>query len=319
MMEKRSLGNTGLKVSEIAFGGVEIGLPYGIGVHSAADMLQEKDALRLLELALDKGIDFYDTARMYGQSEKLIGKAFGSRREQVIISTKCRHFRQAEGALPDTDLIPRIIRDSLVESLRELKTDYLDIFMLHQADLEILGNQAVTDTFQELKASGKVRSIGASTYTVEESEGAIQSGIWELVQLPFNLMDQRQSSLFDLASERGVGVVIRSVLLKGLLSERGKNLPEPLANVEKHVQGFGYLAARKGIDLPSLALRFALSFQDVASVLVGIDKEEYLLHALRAANGSYLSDKEMDIAKGLAYPDPDFINLPLWDKEGWLT
>lgn len=318
-MEKRILGNTGLKVSEIAFGGVEIGLPYGIGVHSAADMLQEKDALRLLELALDKGINFYDTARMYGHSEKLLGKAFGTRREQVIISTKCRHFRQAEGALPDTHLIPNIIRDSLVESLRELKTDYLDVFMLHQADLEILGNQAVTDTFQELKASGKVCSIGASTYTVEESKGAIQSGIWEVVQLPFNLMDQRQSSLFDLASERGVGVVIRSVLLKGLLSDRGKNLPEPLANVEKHVQRFGYLAAQKGIDLPSLALRFALSFKDVASVLVGIDKEEYLLHAFRAANGSYLSDKEMDTAKGLAYPDPDFINLPLWDKEGWLT
>ncbi|WP_114748445.1 aldo/keto reductase [Pleomorphovibrio marinus] len=318
-METRVLGNTGLKVSEIAFGGVEIGLPYGIGVHSTADMLQEKDALKLLELALDKGINFYDTARMYGESEKLIGKAFRTRRSQVLISTKCRHFRLADGALPDSHLIPKIIRDSLEESLRELKTDYLDVYMLHQADLEIIGHQAITDTFQELKASGKVGSIGASTYTLEESQHAIQSGIWEVVQLPFNLMDQRQSTLFELASERGVGVVIRSVLLKGLLSERGKNLPEPLANVEKHLQGFGHLAARKGIDLPSLALGFALSFPEVASVLVGIDKEEYLLHALASANGSFLSEKEMEIAKDLAYPDPAFINLPLWDKKGWLT
>ncbi len=318
-MEKRSLGNTCLKVSEIAFGGVEIGMPYGIGVHSAADMLREKDAIRLLELALDKGINFYDTARMYGQSEKLIGKAFGSRREQVIISSKCRHFRQSNGVLPDAHLISKIIHDSLEESLRELNTDYLDIFMLHQADLEILSHQAITDTFQELKASGKVRSIGASTYSLEESKGAMDSGIWEVVQLPFNLMDQRQSALFDLATERGVGVVIRSVLLKGLLSERGKNLPEPLVEVEKCVQKFGHFASRKGLDLPSLAIRFALSFKEVSSVLVGIDKEEYLLHALASANGSYLSEKEMEGAKDLAFPDPTFINLPLWDKKGWLT
>ncbi len=318
-MGKRALGNTGLNVSEIAFGGVEIGLPYGLGVHSEAEMLQEKDAIKLLRLSLDQGIDFYDTARMYGQSERLIGKAFGSYRDQVIICSKCRHFRQADGTLPNSKYIPAIIQLSLEESLKALKTDYLDVFMLHQADVEILRHDAVMDTFLNLKASGKVRSIGASTYTVEESSLAIESGVWQVVQVPFNLMDQRQYPLFDQAYRQGVGVVIRSVLLKGLLSDRGKNLPEPLAAVEQHIQKFIGLSEEKQLDLPSLAIKFALGFKEVSSVLVGIDKESYLLHALAAGNGKYLNPEELEKAKGLAFPNPEFINLPLWDKKGWLT
>lgn len=318
-MKKRLLGNTGIEVSEVAFGGVEIGLPYGIGIHSKADMLQEKDAIRLLRLSLEKGINFYDTARMYGQSEDIIGKAFSDQRNQVVISSKCRHFRNGEGKLPSSEEIPEIIHTSLEESLRMLRTDYLDVFMLHQADLEILRHEVIQHTFLTLKESGRVKAIGASTYTVEESELAINSGVWDVVQLPFNLMDQRQADLFGLAAEKGVGLVVRSVLLKGLLSERGRNLPEPLTKVERHIHQYSHLFERKGVDLPALALKFALSFEEVSSVLVGIDKDDYLSHALQAGNGDYLDKEELYLAKELAYPDPEFINLPLWDKKGWLT
>lgn len=318
-MEKRTLGNTGLKVSEIAFGGVEIGIPYGLGVHSEAEMLQEKDAIKLLHLSLDRGINFYDTARMYGESESLMGKAFKSKRDQVVISSKCRHFRLPDGALPKSSDIPTIIQNSLEESLDALGTDYLDVFMLHQADVEILNNEAIRDTFLKLKESGRVRNIGASTYTVEETSLAIQTGIWEVVQIPLNLLDQRQAILFEQALAKGVGVVVRSVLLRGLLSERGTNLPQPLNEVEQHIKQYATIAAKSNMDLPSLAIKFALAFKEVSSVLVGIDKEAYLLHALHAGNGEYLNSEELENAKQLAFPDPEFINLPLWDKNGWLT
>ncbi|MEO6933387.1 MAG: aldo/keto reductase, partial [Chitinophagaceae bacterium] len=97
----RSLGNTGFKVSEIAFGGVEIGLPYGIGVKDQADMLSHAEAIRLLHAAIDGGINFFDTARLYGESELIMGKAFKDRRENVLIATKCKHFREANGQIPD--------------------------------------------------------------------------------------------------------------------------------------------------------------------------------------------------------------------------
>jgi len=73
------------------------------------------------------------------------------------------------------------------------------------------------------------------------------------------------------------------------------------------------------MDLPTLAIKFALAFPEVSSVLVGIDKESYLLHALAACDGTMLDKRQIDAVKTLAYPEPEFINLPLWDRNGWLT
>jgi len=78
-MNKRLLGQTGIQVSEIAFGGVEIGLPYGIGIKSKADMPSREESVRLLHTAVDSGINFFDTARMYGLSESIMGNAFKDR------------------------------------------------------------------------------------------------------------------------------------------------------------------------------------------------------------------------------------------------
>jgi aryl-alcohol dehydrogenase-like predicted oxidoreductase len=217
-MIKRALGKTGITVSEIAFGGVEIGIPYGIGIKSTADMLSEREAIRLLHAASDSGIDFFDTARMYGNSERMMGEAFKDRRNRVVFSTKCRHLRDKEGILPSGRELREMIIKSLHESLEALQTDYVDIFMLHQADLEILTNGEISNTFSELKKEGRCRATGVSTYTPEETQKVIETESWDTIQLPFNLMDQRQGVFFKTASEKGIGIVVRSVLLKGLLS-----------------------------------------------------------------------------------------------------
>ena len=317
-MQRRFLGNTGIAVSEIAFGGVEIGLPYGIGVKWEEDMLPEKDAVQLLLSALDSGLNFFDTARLYGVSENIMGKAFAGRRDEIVLCTKCRHFRDKEGNLPGDGELRKIIRQSLEESLKALQTDYIDLYMLHQSDMEILGRDVIAEEMQKLKTKGVVRSIGVSTYSAEESKKVIAHGVWNVVQLPFNLMDQRQQSLFDLAEEKGVGIVVRSVLLKGLLSNRGTGLHPMLAPVEKHIQQYQNLLNGNFTNLPELAVKFALSFRQVSSVLVGMDKLDYLKQSLAAANGRYLRNDELAAAQSLAYPDPAFLNLPYWDKMGWL-
>jgi 1-deoxyxylulose-5-phosphate synthase len=317
-MKKRLLGKTGLEVSEIAFGGVEIGLPYGIGVDTRADMLSEAEAIALLHEAIEKGINFFDTARLYGESEAIMGKAFTGRRNDIVLATKCRHFRDKNGLLLSDDLLKKFIEDSLNESLSTLKTDYVDVFMLHQADKEILGNSVIVETFQELKEKGVIRATGASTYLASETAQAIETGNWDVIQLPFNLMDQRHSVCFDQAQKQGTGLVIRSVLMKGLLSDRGKNLHPALAEVEKHIVDYQELIDENFSDLPTLATRFALSFDSIASVLVGIDKTEYLNKAVATASGQYMSKQMLDKARKMAYPDPEFLNLPHWDKMGWL-
>ena len=132
-------------------------------------------------------------------------------------------------------------------------------------------------------------------------------------------MDQRQGELFKKADEKGIGIVVRSVLLKGLLSDRGRNLHPALKDVENHIAKYHELLEGTNYKLPALATKFALSFPEVSSVLVGIDKQEYLEEALRTVDGVYLSKEKLNKARQLAYPEPEFINLPYWDKMKWLT
>lgn len=317
-MIKRTLGKTGIEVSEVAFGGVEIGIPYGIGIKTDADMLPEVEAIKLLHAAVDSGINFFDTARMYGNSERIMGNAFRNRRVEVIIGTKCTSLRDKNGCLPSGPELKKLIEASLKESLESLQTDYVDIFMLHHSDLEILENEEIASIFLELKRKGICRATGVSTYSSEETEKAIDSGTWDIIQLPFNLMDQRQKVLFPLASEKGVGIVVRSVLLKGLLSDRGKNLHPALSDVEDHIKCYDELLNGTPYDLSTLATKFVLSFPEVSAVLVGIDRLEYLHKSISAANGIYLGNQKLVRARELAYPDPEFLNLPHWDKMNWL-
>lgn len=129
--------------------------------------------------------------------------------------------------------------------------------MLHQADLAILNNDDIKEIFTKLKASGKTRAIGASTYTAEETKKAIEKG-WEVVQLPFNLMDQRQGENFCYAKENGVGIIIRSVLMKGLLSDKGNGLHPALQDVENHIKKYHGILTDDISEISTLATKFAL-------------------------------------------------------------
>lgn len=317
-MRRRRLGRTGLYVSEVAFGCVEIGIPYGIGVHSPEDMLSEEQAVILLRQALASGINFFDTARMYGRSEAILGKAFAHCREEVIIATKVAHLLGQDGVLPEKKKLEDIILRSLEASLDALQTDYVDLLMLHQGDEIILQSEAIRSIFSDLKKAGKIKAAGVSTYTNRETELAIDLGCWNVIQIPFNMMDQRQLALFAKAKEADIALVLRSVLLKGLLGEKAKDLHPALSEVEAHIKKFIPLAESRQINLATLATRFALSFEEVSSILVGIDKQEYLEQSLLAAGGNKMDEALQQKIKTLAFPDPAFIDLPKWDRQGWL-
>lgn len=306
-------------VSEIAFGGVEIGMPYGLGVHSKKDMLSKSESINLLHDAIDGGINFFDTARMYGASEEIMGLSFKNKRDKVVIATKCNHLKDHNGNLPSETIINNKIRKSLSESLVALQTDFIDVFMLHRVNKEILKNEAIKETFSRLKEEGLVRATGVSTYTLEESKLAIDSGVWDVIQIPFNLMDQSQEKIFELAENKGIGLMVRSVLFKGILTDKGRNLHEALSNVEQHIKLYDALVNKTDTDLATMATKFALSYKQVSSVLIGIDKLHYLKKALSLADGNYLERKQLQLAKELQYPNPEFLDLVKWDQKGWLT
>ena len=317
-MNYRPLGRTGLTVSELAFGGVEIGIPYGIGVSGSQDMPDEASSIALLQSALDQGINFFDTARAYGRSEALIGKAFSGQRERVVLCSKCGQPLPQDGTPVQASQIATTIERSLQDSLSALQTDYLDVYLLHSADLATLANDAIADVFLALKRRGVVRAIGVSTYTVAETALVIDQGIWDVIQLSFNLMDQRQGRLFERAQKNGVGLMVRSVLLKGVLSDKGRNLHPALQGVEAHRQVYQESLDEQKLTLSSLAIKFALSFSAVSAILVGIDRMSYLQQALTTVDGFYFQGEVLSRLQRLGFPDPEFIDLRRWDQMGWL-
>lgn len=314
-MNKRTLGRTGLSVSEIAFGGVEIGMPYGLGAHS---MPAEGAAIRLLQKAVELGINFFDTARLYGESERLMGEAFQGIRKELVIATKCAHFKDESGNIPPYQELKDRIAGSLELSLGNLKTDYVDLFMVHYADIETLQHEDVARIFLNLKEEGRVKHIGVSVYKEQETAEAIKSGVWDAIQLPFNLMDQSHGNCFEEANKSGIGLIIRSVLMRGMLTERHFKMNEALKNVEHHLQAYRAVAKEHFGSFPEYATKFALKHQEVSSVLVGIDKEEYLHASLQSLEGTELSADLFMQSKNMQYPDPSFLNLAEWDRKGWL-
>ena len=318
-MKLVKLGKTGIEVSQVSFGTVSLGIPYGIGVTGKDAMLSEAAAVSLLQRSLEKGINFFDTARSYGCSEERLGKAFRDRRSDVVVCTKCARLHDDKGSLPHGRALKTIMDRSIAESLSALQTDYVDIYMIHDAGLNVIDNPAVVELLTQYKNAGLVRALGITTYTVDETRAAIESGAWDMIQLPYNLMDQRQKRCFALAQERGIGIVVRSVLLKGVLTDRGRNLHPALQPVEQHRSRYNELISGQSSTLSDLATRFVLSQEGVSSALLGIDREEFLDQALAVADGHRLDDATRRRAEELAYPDPDFINLPQWDRRGWLT
>ena len=316
-MNRRTLGRTSIEVSEVSFGGVEIGIPYGIG-GSEQNMLADDQAVDLLGRAVERSINFFDTARGYGKSEELMGRAFAGLRDQVVLCTKSRHFAAKGEPFPAERELADIIQQSLDESLTTLRTDHVDVYMVHNANMVVLNNHAVADAFCRCKTQGLTRAIGVSTYTVEETRKAIDAGIWDVIQLPFHLMDQRQGQLFGVAEDKGVGIVVRSVLFKGILTNRGDHLHPELKAVADHRKVYDELLTDEIPSLSDLATKFVLSHQEVSSVLIGIDRMEYLDKALAVADGEYLDAQSLARAREMSYPEPDFLDLPTWHRAGWL-
>lgn len=312
-MKYRDLGNTGLKVSEIAFGGVGIGLPY-----ADQPMPPQEESIRLLERALDEGINYYDTARMYGESEALIGKAFRKRRDEVIISTKAAHFLNEDGTIPADNVVRSKIRQSLEKSLRTLNTDFVDVYMLHQADKEILNNDTIRNAYSSLKKEGLVRFTGASTYEPAESLLCVDSGSWDVVQMPLNLLDQRHLQALKLAKVNGVGVIIRSVLFRGMLTGRPLNLHPDLHEVESHIEQLRNWNTGYFPDLLTLAVKYVLSYPAVSAALIGMDRTEHLEKAIQVGANKDLDGNMKSELEGMAFKNTELLNFNQWIKKGWL-
>lgn len=294
-MKYRALGRTGLDVSEIGFGAWGIG-GRTVGTTSYGDT-DDRTSLAALGRALDRGINFFDTSSAYGNghSEELIGQAFASKRDRAVIATKAGY--DAWDKPPDFS--PAAVVASAEASLRRLKTDYIDLFQLHNPPQEALRAAELREALSGLQKAGKIRAWGVSAKSPVEAIEALNEFDVAVVQANFNMMDVR--ALDDLLGEverRRAGFIGRTPLCFGFLSGTisketvfppgDHRLGWSRAQLDNWIDGAAdLLAAVKaapGREGAQSALRFCLAFPAISSVIPGI------LTAAEADENAHASD-----------------------------
>lgn len=209
-MEYRELGNTGLKVSVVSFGTWAIGGSWG--------SVDDATSLNALQRAIDAGVNFFDTADVYGlgRAEELLAKATKGRSDEIHIATK--FCRSADITNPDT-YSERAVRTFCESSLKRLERDTIDLYQIHCPPHWVLQQGYVFEVLDKLQQEGKIRFYGVSVETVEEGLTAIQYPGVKALQVIFNLFRQKPAeSLFPEAKARGVGILARLPLASGLLT-----------------------------------------------------------------------------------------------------
>jgi len=308
-MKERCFGKTGLRISEIGFGCWALG-------GNAYGPVCDKDSLEALAAAWDSGVNFFDTADVYGEgrSEELLGKFLkGRSRDRLILATKCGwdfySHSQKHGSSPDKspkDLDPvghrknfdaEYVRFACEQSLRRLGTDVIDLFQLHNPALDLIRKGDLVGVLERLKKEGKIRFVGISIHTEKEALAALEDPRVQAIQIIFNLLDQRMAEkVFPEAEKKGTGVIVREALASGLLS--GKYTPAHEFPKDDHRrrwvpekreadwQKIRRIQKTLGTGTPSLtkvALEFALAFGAVSTVIVGAKTRTQVLENVEAS------------------------------------
>src|SRR5581483_9350027 len=212
LMNLRPFGSTGMRVSEIGLGAWQLANP-----DWGAD--DRSEALRIVERSLAAGCTFFDTAPAYGHglSEELLGQALRSARHDVVICTKYGHSPEWV-----TDFSTGAIRPSLEGSLRRLRTDYVDILLIHNPPRELMDGHAASqyEELEKLKAEGKVREYGVSLDWQAELEMVVETTKSNAIEVMYNVLYQEPRGAFHMAHERGAGLIVKVPLDSGWLSGR---------------------------------------------------------------------------------------------------
>lgn len=297
-------------VSKIGLGTVEIGLPYGLGVRN---LPSEEEAENILRAVVDLGITYIDTARGYGLAEERIGKFGLENLPGVLVGTKCAQFLE-RGEDPRGAELARRIREEIDTSRRLLQIDCLPLAQLHGGSQEQIERGELIEIMQKLKDEGKVGQVGISIRGSAAALAAIQSKFFQTIQMAYSILDQRMERWPVLAQAREfkVGIINRSVLLQGVLTAAREKLPAALAPLKANAEAAAAIASQAGMDLPTLAIRFAASNPAISTILIGTIHPEHLKTALAAVAAGPLPEDMLTELRTLAIDDPAQVDPARW-------
>ncbi len=247
----RQLGNTGMSVSLLGLGTVKLGRQEGVKYPAPFELPDDTAAARLLDTARALGINLLDTAPAYGSSEVRLGALLPERRNDWLLCTKVGET--FENGISRFDFSPEAVQASVRLSLQRLRTDRLDIVLIHSNgdDLTILNELGTLDCLNDLKKRGWIRATGISHKTVAGGERALALGA-DVIMATLNLNEQSELGLIDRAAQQGVGVLVKKALASG----------------------------HSGVD----SLRFAAAAAGVSSVIVGTINPAHLRENVAAVS-----------------------------------
>lgn len=294
-MNRRRLGSTGLDVSEVGFGGWQLCNDDSWGG------MDDRTALRLIDQAIDGGINLFDTAPNYAHtnSERILGQALEHRRDEVVLVSKFGHTPAGPKEFSVT-----WFWESLEASLTRLRTDYLDVLLLHNPPGEMYaGTDPVWAAMAEARAQGKIRYYGASLDFASEARDCLSNTDSEVLEVLFNVFHQDIRHAFDTIRDRDAGVIVKVPLDSGWLTGRfdadsrfegirARWSEEEIARRAKLVSDIAWLTA-DGSELAHKAMAFLLSYDAVSCVIPGIRTPQQLDSNLAAA-GVRLARGEKD-------------------------
>ncbi len=310
-MEYRRLGKTNFNISAISLGTWQVGGRWGSG-------FDNENAEKIINSAIDSGINFIDTADVYGSglSEKAVGKVIRSRKEKVYIATKCG--RKLDPHV-NASYQPEVLRKFVEESLKNIGTEAIDLIQLHCPPPEVFYRPEIFELFDKLKSEGKILNLGVSVEKIEEGLKAIEYPNVTAIQIIFNIFRQRPAELFfKEAAKKDVGIIVRVPLASGLLTgkftESTKFDPKDHRNFNRDgayfdkgetFAGVDYSAGIEAVqkllevfpekDLISVALKWILMFREVSCIIPGASNPSQVLTNIRAIDYPALNDHQMHI------------------------
>ena len=282
-MEQRAFGKTDMRVSVLGFGGAEIGL----------EDADETTVARLLGSALDAGLNVIDTGECYGESEELIGRTIGHRRQEFYLFTKCGHLHGMESG---ADWSRASILQSIERSLQRLRTDRVDLVHLHSCPEAILKKGEAIEALQAARAKGHTRYIGYSGDS-HAARYAVECGAFDSLQTSINIADQEALELtLPSAREKKMGVIAK----RPIANVAWKTGHKPESSYHHtywdrlRKLNYPFLESRDPTKSVGIALRFALSVPGVSTAIVGTKNPARWAENARLVEAGSLGKAEFD-------------------------
>ena len=266
------------------------------------NMNDETASTMLIHLAIEKGINFFDTADLYnkGHNETMLGKALAARRNEVVISSKVGNQWRPDGSGWDWNPTKKHILSAVEQSLERLQTDYIDLYQLHGGTIDDPIDETI-EAFELLVQQGKIRFYGLSSIRPNVIREFVKRSAVSSVLLQYSIADRRpEETILPLLQEHNIGVLGRGGLAQGLLVNKPakqylQHTEEAIAKVAKLINEL----STPERSAAQTALRFVLQQPAITSTVVGIRNVEQLLDAVNAVSATRLTSTEIERVKNI--------------------